>query len=623
MDTHNKNTSSRQSLTELLKNATKMSHYLALLKALSSEYLILFAVKDTPGRKMPASIIQQIHELGFSKFQQKLWLMYAGAIYKSDMLLNKSGDKPELSVSYECDVNDCHITINSASFRKENHASILINGNDYSINRRGINIVVYDVENHELIDSIAFDSFETPNGKFYRRTQAGSYKLVNNETQNKNTANLQVLIDLLKNTTEAFYYLALLQALSSEYLILFAIKDTPGRKMPPSMIRQIKELGFSSFEQRMWLMYAGIMYKSEVLLNQSGGKPGNPIFHECDVNGCHIEISSSSYKQGNRASITINGNDYCLNRRGVNIVVYDVENHEMIDSIAFDSFATPYGKFYRRTQQRTYKRIDIETAVVQISDKIDALSKTVDVNNHKMNYVFWNFARTEGETSLDARKRFFKTLQTEDRDMLISQKTSTIILSELGRICEQNNIDYWLAFGTLLGAVRHNNFVPWDDDVDICMIRKDIPRLQKAISEADTCIRIYNFFMIDTEPHRVNNIYRVGFKDLDLKQFVDIYIYDNCDNYSDERWKKYREDRKSYISQLIQFCPIPSDEPNLNYWEKRAVTNQEHINTILSVTNKFQEDNSTENGDFIIWRFDNTSYLPNRKGIFKSSDIFL
>ena len=47
------------------------------------------------------------------------------------------------------------------------------------------------------------------------------------------------------------------------------------------------------------------------------------------------------------------------------------------------------------------------------------------------------------------------------------------ILDDIHRFCEENNLTYTLTFGTLIGAIRHNGYIPWDDDIDIMMPRRD------------------------------------------------------------------------------------------------------------------------------------------------------
>ena len=51
------------------------------------------------------------------------------------------------------------------------------------------------------------------------------------------------------------------------------------------------------------------------------------------------------------------------------------------------------------------------------------------------------------------------------------------ILQEFHRVCTKNNLTYWLEGGTLLGAIRHRGFIPWDDDVDVAMPVRDYQRL--------------------------------------------------------------------------------------------------------------------------------------------------
>ncbi len=57
------------------------------------------------------------------------------------------------------------------------------------------------------------------------------------------------------------------------------------------------------------------------------------------------------------------------------------------------------------------------------------------------------------------------------------------MLKELDRICRKHKIPYFLYWGTLLGAIRHDGFIPWDDDMDSGMMREDYNKLVDVLPE--------------------------------------------------------------------------------------------------------------------------------------------
>lgn len=99
------------------------------------------------------------------------------------------------------------------------------------------------------------------------------------------------------------------------------------------------------------------------------------------------------------------------------------------------------------------------------------------------------------------------------------QKICTETLFEFDDICKTNNLTYYLAYGTLLGAIRHKGFIPWDDDIDVYMPRADYDNLIKChLSEFKSPYRI-NHYSTDYYKSYSFNL-RIGNQKVQVKRTV-------------------------------------------------------------------------------------------------------
>lgn len=159
------------------------------------------------------------------------------------------------------------------------------------------------------------------------------------------------------------------------------------------------------------------------------------------------------------------------------------------------------------------------------------------------------------------------------------------ILSKFKAICFKHNLKYYAISGTLLGAVRHHGFIPWDDDIDIGMPRMDFEIFLSVVSaeldnNPELIIQYETFDSNYATPHaRITNINTTAYfphvwkAGIDVAQgiFIDIFPYDNVPN---SLWKKnvhrsvyksvsymlhdkqhkYTYENSSFVAKILRFC---------------------------------------------------------------------
>ncbi len=153
------------------------------------------------------------------------------------------------------------------------------------------------------------------------------------------------------------------------------------------------------------------------------------------------------------------------------------------------------------------------------------------------------------------------------------QEAELQMLLEVDVVCKKSGLKYWLDFGALLGAIRHKGFIPWDDDIDLGMMRRDYERFISVFNRQTTDKNL--FATLYSHPSGQGNIIKVYHK-LIPDLFIDVFPYDFY-------YKKLSLDEKQELNRKIRKVQkkykkrAPKDSSSLADFHQRFQTLRDEL----------------------------------------------
>lgn len=151
------------------------------------------------------------------------------------------------------------------------------------------------------------------------------------------------------------------------------------------------------------------------------------------------------------------------------------------------------------------------------------------------------------------------------------QEIEYSVLKEIIRICDSNGIEYFLSGGTALGAVRHNGFIPWDDDIDIGMTRKNYRKfIQVAPDFLPPNLHLQTPDKNGKVPYFYTKIRIDGTlfmeycnRNVDMHHgvYVDIFPYDNVPDDEEKNIKQFKKVQRLIRVFSLRQIPDVSEKP--------------------------------------------------------------
>lgn len=251
----------------------------------------------------------------------------------------------------------------------------------------------------------------------------------------------------------------------------------------------------------------------------------------------------------------------------------------------------------------------------RMMEKMDALRKDLREMDKKNEYLFMLSQMQPGETLDDVRKRVHLMLPRATGRLRDIQIAENYILQRVKDICDQNGLEFFLIGGTLMGAVRHKGFIPWDNDIDIGMMRQDLLKL-KEILENDPELTLeycYN--------------YEVGLKVPKVKfraskaVFIDVFIFDRIDVGADDPaavWEETKRINTAYSAKLRELA-----QPYAAEYGCRPLENEQIDKALVAIEAEMEKNfGRFGHGEWFCETLDSPYWSRDPRGIVRYADRF-
>jgi len=131
------------------------------------------------------------------------------------------------------------------------------------------------------------------------------------------------------------------------------------------------------------------------------------------------------------------------------------------------------------------------------------------------------------------------------------------LLNFVVNVCKKHKLDYWIDFGTLLGAVRHGGYVPWDDDIDIGMMRKDYNKFISVFQSEIVTHGLEEDIVFQVNERRTNAGWKISFLQImflshrkHMLAGMDIFPYDYINNPPENLEEKYNLEQRNFVQKM-------------------------------------------------------------------------